>query len=397
MDSVNKLKTEVFDSLQELATLHADWESLVADFPHSTIFCTWTWLVPWWRAFAGGDQLRILAVRDRSSSLVGLAPLALTTQRAFGTTLRILRLMGDGSHDSDNLDLPVRPVWEAQFSQIIFEWMEQQSNAWDVCQLRTLPAHSPVGNRLLSLLKARGWKTFVSSRPQSVVNLPNTWEAYLKRLSSKERGKIGLRARRLEKKYRVEIRKCTEGPELDVALKALFELHGKHWQLRGLPGTLHVPERRRFYRELAGLLLACRRLEMWVLEADGKIVATQFGLRHGDTVFSLQEGFDPEYSADSVGYVLRSQVLKNLIVAGIRKYDFLGGTDDSKLRWGAEVRSYLNLEFARPRTRGSLHLQLQYKRNETKAWLREHLPAAAWQTLKRLSGREQKAPSSSGS
>jgi CelD/BcsL family acetyltransferase involved in cellulose biosynthesis len=306
-------------------------------------------------------------------------------------------LMGDGSHDSDNLDLPVRPAWEAEFSQTVFEWMEQQSSAWDVCQLRTLPAHSPVGNRLLNLLKARGWKTFVSSRPQSVVELPNTWEAYLKRLSSKERGKIGLRARRLEKKYHIEIRKCTEESELDVALKALFELHGKHWQLRGLPGTLHAPERRRFYRELAGLLLACQRLEMWLLEADGKIVATQFGLRYGNTVFSLQEGFDPEYSADSVGYVLRSQVLKNLIAAGIRKYDFLGGADDSKLRWGAEVRNYLNLEFARPWTRGSVHLQLKYKTSETKAWLREYLPAAAWQTLKRLTGRGYKAASSSGS
>jgi CelD/BcsL family acetyltransferase involved in cellulose biosynthesis len=249
----------------------------------------------------------------------------------------------------------------------------------------------------LNLLKARGWKTFVSSRPQSVVELPNTWEAYLKRLSSKERGKIGLRARRLKKKYHIEIRKCTEESELDVALKALFELHGKHWQLRGLPGTLHAPERRRFYRELAGLLLACQRLEMWLLEADGKIVATQFGLRYGNTVFSLQEGFDPEYSADSVGYVLRSQVLKNLIAAGIRKYDFLGGADDSKLRWGAEVRNYLNLEFARPWTRGSVHLQLKYKTSETKAWLREYLPAAAWQTLKRLTGRGYKAASSSGS
>ena len=387
MDSVNRLQIQVFDSLQDLTLLHADWESLVADFPHGTVFSTWMWLVPWWHAFAGGDQLRVVAVRD-GSSLIGLAPLSLATQPSFGSSLRILRLMGDGSHDSDNLDLPVRPAWEAEFSQILFEWIEQQSSAWDVCQLRTLPAHSPVGNRLLSLSKARGWKAFVSSRPQTVVELPSTWEAYLKRLSGKERGKIGLRARRLEKKHLVAIRKCTEEHELDVALKALFELHGKHWQLRGLPGTLHLPERRRFYHELAGLLLACHRLEMWWLEADGKIVAAQFGLRYGDTVFSLQEGFDPEYSADSVGYVLRSQVLKNLIADGIRKYDFLGGTDDSKLRWGAEVRSYLNLELARPRTRGSVHLQLKYKTNQTKAWLREHLPGA-WQALKRLSGRKE--------
>src|SRR5207253_2397530 len=122
----------------------------------------------------------------------------------------------------------------------------------------------PVANQLLSLLKSRGWKAFVSSRPQSIVELPNTWEAYLKRLSSKERGKIGLRTRKLGKKYYIEICKCAEEPELDMALEALFELHGKHWRLRGLPGTLHLPERRQFYRELAGLLLARNRLELWL-------------------------------------------------------------------------------------------------------------------------------------
>jgi len=36
-----------------------------------------------------------------------------------------------------------------------------------------------------------------------------------------------------------------------------------------------------------------------------------------------------------VGYVLRGQLLRNLIDRGIRRYDFLGGEDESKTRWGA--------------------------------------------------------------
>src|SRR5262249_12705562 len=152
------------------------------------------------------------------------------------------------------------------------------------------------------------------------------------------------RFRRLEKKYRVEICKCHEAGELESALHSLYKLHRKHWRLRGLTGTLHLPARQGFYHELANLLLAGNHLDFWLLKANDKIVAAQFGLRYGDTVFSLQEGFDPEYAADSVGYVLRSQVLKSLINEGIRKYDFLGGTDESKVRWGAVVRSYVNLE-----------------------------------------------------
>ncbi len=381
----NSLSIQVYDTLGDLERLRPEWEALLNEFPHSTTFCSWEWLVPWWRAFAQHDRLRVVAVRIAGAKLVGLAPMILASQRFLGARLRVLRLMGDGTQDSDNLDLPVHPAYEAEFSHAFFEWLVQQSRQWDICQFRTMPASSPAGNRLLSQLKSIGWTVFTSTRPQTIVELPDTWEGYLKRLSSKERGKIGIRCRKLEKKYQVDIRRCSES-ELDSGLDALFELHAKHWQLRGLPGTLHVPERRQFYRELAQLLLRRNRLEFWLLAADGKVVAAQFGLRHGETVFSLQEGFDPAYSSDSVGYVLRSQVLKSLIAEGIRKYDFLGGTDESKVRWGAEVRNYLNMEFAPPHTLGSVHLLLRYRGSEAKTWLRQRLPAPVWQTLKRLTG-----------
>jgi CelD/BcsL family acetyltransferase involved in cellulose biosynthesis len=378
----------VYDSLESLEHLRPEWDALLGEYPCSTVFSTYEWLVPWWRAFGGADRLQVLAFRDASSTLVGLAPLALTTGRALPLSPRLLRLMGDGSHDSDNLDLPVRPGWEISVSQGLLHWMQQNAALWDVCELNTLPSNSAVGARLLQDLGQRRWKCFTSTQPQAAVELAATWESYLKGISSKERGKIGLRTRRLEKKYEVRIRRCEQEAEIDPLLQSLYELHGKHWQLRGLPGTLHAPARRQFYGELARLLLARRRLEFWVLELQGKVAAAQFGLRHGATVFSLQEGFDPDFAADSVGYVLRSQVLKQLIADGVRHYDFLGGTDESKMRWGAELKNYLNLHFARPLSRGSLHLRLKNESANAKRWLRGHLPAGAWAGLKGAIGKK---------
>ncbi len=364
---------KVYENLSDLENLHGDWDTLLEAFPSATVFSTLEWLIPWWRAFAGRDQLRVLGWRNSSMRLTGMAPLALTMHRSFGAKLRLLRFMGDGSHDSDNLDLLVIPGCETDFSRTLLDWLER-SKGWDICRLNTLPAESPAGNQLLQDLRARGWRVFTSTRPWSVIDLRENWDAYIKSLSSKERGKIGLRTRRLEKHYKtVCIRRCVEESELDGALEALFELHTKHWQLRGLPGTLVVPARRQFYHELSRRLLAKNRLEFWLLELDEKIVAAQFGLRYGKTVFSLQEGFDPSYSADSVGYVLRGNVLKHLIGEGVRFYDFLGGTDESKIRWGANVKHYLNIEFARPYTRGSLHLVLKNKIAETKRSLRTRL------------------------
>jgi len=381
------LTVEIHESPESAERLRPEWETLLREYPFSTTFSTHEWLIPWWRAFSGEDQLLILAFRDSSSSLIGLAPMAVTRVGKFPNALRLLRLMGDGSHDSDNLDFPVRPGWEKAFSLRLLDWMQDNSSRWDVCQLNTLPSNSLILTPLLQNLEARGWKCFTSTRPQTVVKLAESWEAHLKGISSKERGKIGLRARRLEKKYEMRVRRCSGQEELNVFLEALFELHGKHWQERGLHGTLHSPLRRQFYREMSRLLLERQRLEFWALELNGRIVATQFGLRHEHTVFSLQEGFDPDYAPDSVGYVLRSQVIKQLISEGIRCYDFLGGTDDSKMRWGAEVRNYLNLRFARPYSRGGLYLAMKRRREETKNWLRAHLPSRTWQALKRVTGK----------
>jgi CelD/BcsL family acetyltransferase involved in cellulose biosynthesis len=384
--TAESLWIEPYETLESTEKLRGEWEALLEHFPHGSTFSTWEWLASWWRAYARNDRLLVLALRDSACSLMGLAPLGLTAQRVAGATLRSLRLMGDGSHDSDNLDLPVRSGYETGFSRRLLDWLQQHSREWDICQLRTLPARSPMGHQLLNDLKVRGWGVHASTHPQSVVELPQNWEAYLKGLSSKERGKIGLRARRLEKKYRVRIRKCQERAELESALETLFELHGSHWQLRGLPGSFQVPERRRFYRELAPLLLSRQRLEFWLLELDEKIVAAQFALRHGETVYSLQEGFDPEYSSDSVGYVLRGHVLRNLIDRGIRRYDFLGGAGESKTRWGAEVRSYLDIEFAKPHSKGAFFLSLKHHGAGLKTWLRTNLPHPLVRTLKQLGG-----------
>ena len=76
-------------------------------------------------------------------------------------------------------------------------------------------------------------------------------------------------------------------------------------------------------------------LEFWVLELNDIPVAAQSAFRYRDTCYSLQEGFDPSYDAESVGFVLRTRTMQRLIDLGVRRYNFLGGVNESKLRWGA--------------------------------------------------------------
>ncbi len=376
------LSLKVYRDLESLEELRPAWEDLLAHYPAASIFSTWEWLAPWWRAFGSKRQLWALAFFDGSGKLAALAPLSLET-RQIGTGLKfhVLQLMGDGSQDSDNLDLPVRPAFEDLFVRSFLNYLESQASEWHFCELNTFPSNSSAGLSLEQHLRKRRWTTVTYQRPCSAIALPETWETYLQQLSGKERGKIGRYTRLLEKNYTVRVHKCSQEGELRACLETLFDLHEKRWRLVGQTGSFQDPARRQFYNDLASLLLGRGWLEFWHLELNGNPAASQFGFRYGSTVFQLQEGFDPAYYRDAVGYVLRGYVLKALIAEGVRCYDFMGGVDPSKTRWGAKTGTYHDLHFALPRSRGSVYLRLKHSAQENKQRLRETLSPRAWSIL----------------
>jgi CelD/BcsL family acetyltransferase involved in cellulose biosynthesis len=382
-DSVqrNHLTVRVVDTLDELDKLRPAWEELLSNYPQASIFSTWEWLAPCWRAFGEGQQLHVLAFEDASARLVALAPLSITTRKAFGMRWKVMLLMGDGSGDSDNLDIPVIPGYEDEVVRLLLSHLEADAHLWDFCEFNTLPFDSLAGAVLPARLNDLAWPCLVYRRPRSVVHLPDRWEHYLTQLSSKERNKVGNLTRRLEKRYKARYYKCAADADLTSCLEHLFRLHEMRWRLRGETGSFHSSARRKFYAEMASALLRRDRLQFWLLDLDGKTVAAIFGFRYGDTVYSLQEGFDPQFSSDSVGYVLRSHILREIIAEGVRRYDFLAGESSSKARWTAQVESYVNLHFARPWSIGSAYLELRQKLHGTKEWMRAHLPAPAWNLL----------------
>jgi len=378
------LNIRTYGSLDELETIRPSWEDLLASYPLATTFSTPEWLISWWRSFGKRQELLVVGFFDAGSRLVGLAPLSVTQIRVAKTIpLRLLRLMGDGSQDSDNLDLPVRPGFEDQFAESLLDFLTSQRSSWDLCDLNTMPPQSPGANALRPLLARKKWMVRERHGPASSIPLPPTWEEYLGQLSSEDQKNLARYARRLEKRYAVERYRCCDESQLPKCLEALFVHHQARWEAAGESGSFGSRERRTFYYELSRQLLAQNRLDLWVLELDGRVVAAQFGFRYGEKVFQLQEGNDPKHASDRVGFLLRGHVMKELITQGVRTYDFLGGQLEYKARWGAHEGQYMNLRFARPLTLGAAYIAGVEKAGVGKEWLRRSLPKSAWQTLHR--------------
>jgi CelD/BcsL family acetyltransferase involved in cellulose biosynthesis len=377
----SELSLRSYQNLDELQNLRPLWDELLSSYPLASTFSTWEWLDSWCRSFGNNAELHVLALFN-SSRLVGLAPLSIFNRKFSGLlTLRVLVFMGDGSGDSDNLDFPVLPGFEEEFAQTILDYLERHRRQWDICELNTMPSNSPMAGCLEKLLRSRVWTCFEHGRTCSAVQLSATWDEYLHQLSSEDRNNLGRYARRLNKQYSTRIYRCTDAQELPRCLDALFNLHQARWEKAGEPGSFASAERRQFYEQLSQRLLARGWLEMWVLELNGAIAAVQFAFRYRSAVYQLQEGYNPEHASDRAGFVLRGEVLKQLISEGVRVYDFLGGELLYKARWAAQAGQYRDLHFARPKSMGAIYLSSVVYFSRTKQWLRRRLPASVWRML----------------
>jgi CelD/BcsL family acetyltransferase involved in cellulose biosynthesis len=378
------LQVQTVRTWDELEAIHPAWERILQGAAGLTIFSTLEWLGAWWKAYGKEKELVAAIFSNSDNEIVGVFPLYTDfVEPELTFRVKRLRFVGDGSEDSDNLDLIIREGYETSCIQSFLSWLGSNPH-WDICELNTLPLGSAALPSLISELKTRRWTHRRLERPRSTISLPDTWESYLQQtISRKEGTKIGYYSKRLQKRFRVSIAKCDNAQELPASLAALFGLHQERWRLRGGPGAFASAERRELYYNMAALFAERGWLEFWILRLEGKPVAAQIGFRYCNIVYSLQEGFDPAHSTDRVGYVLRAHVLRTLIGQGVRQYEFLGGEDPSKNRWGAQVGSYADIHFARRLTRGALYLRMDQTARALKSRLRNSLPAALLRALRK--------------
>lgn len=338
------------------------------------------WLDSWWRAYGQGRQFLGLVFLDACQQVAGLAPLFLEHKFFFPLRLNVLRMVGAGSDDSDALDFVIRPGEESMAADSFLDWLAQE-NRWDVCFLETLPQTSAAG-RLAERLDQRDWALFSGTSPNFVIELPHTWEEYLRGLEAGFRPSLTKFPRRLESRYQVRIYRCERRKDLASCLEALFDLHQMRWTKRGEPGAFSDLRRREFYFRMAQQFLRRGWLEFWLLSLDDTVVAAQLGFRYGETMYSLQEGFHLKYRKDQIGYAVRARVLQEVIRSGAKRYDFLGGDDPYKLKFGARQGNYVTLRFAGPSLLGRMYLAQWQRAKRARRWLRDFLPPPLVAALK---------------
>jgi CelD/BcsL family acetyltransferase involved in cellulose biosynthesis len=362
------LQVDRLTTTADLQTLIPEWEALLRACPGHPLAATPLWLATWWEIYGEGRELCVLAARDGSRRLVGLAPLLLRPVRHRGMLpFRRLEFLGAGEPEaeeigSDYLDLIVDPQWEPAATQILLTTVfTQLGEAWDEALFVSLPGQSPRRPALAQAAEAAGCKCEEADRRAGVyITLPPTWEEMLQRLPGDKRKSLLRRRRRLAEAGQVTFDWEVSPENFERRLAIVRDLHQCRWQSLGRPGCFASERFSHFHQRVAGQLAASGGVRFAVLSLDDRPVACDFYYLHDRRVYAYQAGLDPEEGPRlSAGTVGISYGIEAAIRAGCREYDFLKGVHPYKADWSPERREQVTLRIAKPGVREGLRATLE--------------------------------------
>ncbi len=378
------LDIQIYRHWNELQGLSRQWNDLLARCTDASIFLTPEWLQPWAESYVCSGELYVVVGSDGHSDPFLIAPLQRAVRRvSLGLEFRVLRFLGDGTADSDNLNLIVEKGRTGEGVSALLDVLEARQDEWDLLELNTLVAESPVVACLEQELGRRGWTKQSGVGTHRIVPLPDSWDGYLATVSHGMRSQLRRRHRKLESEYGARFWRCENLADLPGALDDLFRLHTICWEKRGKAGSFALPGRCEFYRRMAPRMLERGWLDFWLLRLGERTIAAEFGLCYDVTRAELTGGFDPEFAALAPRNVLKAYVFREAIARGLRYYDFLGGGESHKLRWGGQARSYVHLSAAAPHTRGAVYLSLADSAMRGKEWARHAIPSPVWEAFRK--------------
>jgi CelD/BcsL family acetyltransferase involved in cellulose biosynthesis/peptidoglycan/xylan/chitin deacetylase (PgdA/CDA1 family) len=336
------LKVTCYRSWDELRHLRGDWNVLLQSSASDTVFLSWQWTEAWWKNYGGQRNLFVL-VATEGNHIAGIAPLFIDTVHRYGRQWRRLRLIGDGSHDSDYLDMFVAKGCEREAMIAFGEFLKAKSGLWDWIELNGPAQTSPTVKAISEYARETRWRCESNLVPCATLPLARSWEQYLSGLAPRFRTKLRSALAILTNYIHSEPQPCCFPEQIDEWLPVLFDLHGRRWATRGKPGVFGTSVRRRFYSDLSRAAQKEGWLAFYRLNWAERPLAMQYGLVYRNRFHLLQEGYDPDFSDLRPGVALRAWLMCHWIESSLEEYDFLAGASDYKFEWGAREKHSLRM------------------------------------------------------
>jgi len=335
------MHTTIYTDTTGFDILAEEWDDLLERAVHPPFFMRHIYQSIWWQYLGNGDLL-LIAIRNDSGQLVGLAPLYASTNQKGQRELAFV-----GCVDvSDYLDLLVDKNHVGAVHQTLLNCFDSQELGWDKIYLCSLPHNSITHTQLAQAARQRGWQVKVIEQDVCpVITLPTSWDDYLAGIKKKQRHEIRRKMRKIENEAETRWYVISSAEGLDDAIENFIDLHQKSTQDKE---DFWSDSLIAFFKALTVALAQTGWLKLYFIEVNGMQAAAMLCFDYNNEFLLYNSGYDPEGFAHlSPGNVLTSYTIQHAIQLGRKRYDFLRGDEVYKFRFGAQAEPVYDLEIER--------------------------------------------------
>lgn len=311
------MDVRVIKSREEFAALRGAWDALYATQKLHNPFLSWAWLDLWLKHFSAQEQW-LIVVAEQEGRLIGAAPLYYIG--------RDLHFIGDPML-SDYMDFLTDPAHEASAVNALFNQIKTLS--WRRVVLKRFHDGDMRTSLVCDAAKATGLTACRRINCESpYVQFSQDWDGYYKSLSKKLRKDLRLTMNKLEAMGRIKFDTASiDG--VDTAMQSLKRFHqGRQEQKVGTS---------LFEDETIYAFLTDVANQDWgdvsTISLDGRVISVVFGLHGDDRFFYWIPSFDEAYFQYSLGKHHLKYLVERSCNSGLKKFDFLIGDEDYKMRW----------------------------------------------------------------
>jgi CelD/BcsL family acetyltransferase involved in cellulose biosynthesis len=308
---------------EEFLASREAWQSLLARSGSDPLFMSWQWASTWWRHHEArlSGELFVLAVQGAGGELLGIAPFHRRNVRQRGIGARRLELLGnawrdDGAVFGEYLDVIAARDSRDAVCAALGDWLVENRD-WDelvLCNLRAGSAAEPLAGSLARCAYVRCVETMTGWS----IRLPETFDAFLTRLSSNTRRRVA------HQRDKLTDASCENVPATQraAALDRLDGFVSKRFGSSAAASDL----RARFHADLVDGWPDARGVRLSELRASAESLSVMLNFRAGGTEYYLQSGFDDAHARGlSPGLLHLGYAIEQACRDGVAQFDFLAG------------------------------------------------------------------------
>ncbi len=319
------------------------WTHLHEQDSNASAFMSWEWIKNWMKYFSENREMQLVYAEDSNGHPIAMLPIMIEPATAMGFSIasKIQILGSDSLACSEHLGFLLREDADTTIIDdlLSFLWKQHRGNSYLLfSEMDSLSRDAKIiidwtqNTNVRQQIKTKGgcWQT----------QLPDSWDEFLAKLSSNFRQQIRRSIRKIDNSPSLSAQQITDRNEVRAAADKLAELNLKRMSGKGVNSCFNSAEMRDFFIDMTADMVCANKAWMDVIYSDGEIVAATLHLVDSTSTAYYQGGFNEGFAKLRPMVVLFGKAIQRAIDNNCEIYDFLGGNEAYKQRWGAALQQY---------------------------------------------------------